>query len=152
MPPGSGDVRVNDLKDPKFIVVRILLYRHLGLYWENRQSAMSSGCNSQLHGTAWGYRRPFFRLEDGRGLMRERFVSKVRKALTMAGLDCSLNAGHSFRIGAATTAAKNGVQDSLIKTLGRWESAAYTLYIRTPLEVLCGVASILVSEGRSATM
>ena len=88
----------------------------------------------------------------GRELTRDRFVSEVRNALTREGLDCSLYAGHSFRIGAATTAARNGVQDSLIKTLGRWESAAYMLYIRTPPEVLCGVASTLVSEGRSGTI
>jgi len=52
-------------------------------------------------------------------------------------------AGHSFRIGAATTAAQRGIQDSLIKTLGRWESSAYTVYIRTPRETLCSVARSL---------
>jgi len=45
------------------------------------------------------------------------------------------------------------VQDSLIKILGRWESAAYTLSIRTPPEVFCGVAATMVvdrcSEGTS---
>jgi len=39
-----------------------------------------------------------------------------------------------------------GVQDFLIKTLGRWESAAYTLYIRTPLKVFCGVATMMVAD------
>ena len=36
--------------------------------------------------------------------------------------------------GAATMAASCRLQDSLIKTLGRWESAAYTMYIRMPRE------------------
>ena len=48
-------------------------------------------------------------------------MAAVRAVLTEAGLVAKDYAGHSFRIGAATTA---GIQDSLIKTLGRWESAA----------------------------
>ncbi len=74
----------------------------------------------------------------------------VRKALAAAGYVGAHYAGHSFRIGAATTAATQGLQDSLIKTLGRWESAAYTLYIRTPPEVvLCRAARNLVSPIQS---
>ena len=42
-------------------------------------------------------------------------------------------------------AAQQGLQDSLIKTLGRWESSAYTSYIRTPPATLCKVAKSLVS-------
>ena len=47
----------------------------------------------------------------------------------MVGLEAEQYAGHSFRIGAATTA---DVNDALIKTLGRWKSDAYTLYVRVP--------------------
>jgi hypothetical protein len=86
---------------------------------------------------------PLFSFSDGRPLTRERFVTALRKALDQAGLNAAVYAGHSFRIGAATTAARKGIQDSLIKTLGRWESAAYTVYIRTPRETLCGVARSL---------
>ena len=48
--------------------------------------------------------------------------------LAAANIDMSQYCGHSFRIGAATTAARAGVEDSLIKTMGRWESVAYLRY------------------------
>ena len=155
----QGDVRVNDLEDPKFVVVRIKAsktdpFRKGVSVYVGRTGTRLCPVAAILSYMVQrgGTEGPFFRLEDGRGLTRDRFVSEVRNALTRAGLDCSLYAGHSFHIGAATTAARNGVQDSLIKTLGRWESAAYMLYIRTPPEVLCGVASTLASEGRSGTI
>ena len=50
----------------------------------------------------------------------------------IAGFNPTLYAGHSFWIGVATMVAQCGLPDSLIKTLGRWQSSAYTVYIRTP--------------------
>ena len=67
----------------------------------------------------------------------------VRAALSEAGYMGKDYAGHSFQIGAATTAAEHGIQDSLIKTLGRWESRAYTWYVRTSPEVLRSVAKTM---------
>ena len=90
---------------------------------------------------------PLFIFDDGRYLTRDRFVKAVREALDAAGVDASKYAGHSFRIGAATTAACNGIQDSLIRTMGRWESSAYTLYIRTPRDRIYAVAASLVGPG-----
>ena len=79
---------------------------------------------------------PLFLFEDGNPLTRERFVARVQEVLQQIGIDQSKYSGHSFRIGAATTAARTGIQDSLLKTLGRWESVAYQLYVTTPREQL----------------
>jgi len=88
---------------------------------------------------------PLFIFADGRLLTRDRFVSAVRAALAACNIDPSSYAGHSFRVGAATTAAVRGLQDSLIQTLGRWSSSAYMVYIRTPKSTLISVARSLVS-------
>ena len=60
-----------------------------------------------------------FMFGRGRFLTRQRFVAAVRDALKVAGIECSKYCGHSFRIGAATTAATRGMEDALIKMLGR---------------------------------
>ena len=90
-----------------------------------------------------GAQGPLFSFADGHFLTRARLVQQVREALSMAGIDCTAYAGHSFRIGAATTAARQGIQDATIKMLGRWESSAYLLYIKTPRDQLSAVSHIL---------
>ena len=87
-----------------------------------------------------------FKWQSGKFLTRAAFVDRLRSALTAAGLPAGKYARHSFRIGAATTAAQCGMEDSLIKTPGRWESSAYTRYIRTPRATLQAVSSRLVSK------
>ena len=87
---------------------------------------------------------PLFRFRDCRALTREVFVDKVTSALSILGYDASTYAGHSFRIGAATTAAEKGIEDSVIKMLGRWESSAYQLYVRSSREMLSSISRRLV--------
>ena len=60
---------------------------------------------------------PLFVFGSGSPLSREILVSRVQSALAEAGLKHTAYKGHSFRIGVATTAAKQGFEDSLIKTL-----------------------------------
>ena len=79
---------------------------------------------------------PFFGFSDGQPLTRTRFVMELRTALAKAGIDVTKFAGHSFRIGAATTAATCGMPDLLIQTLGRWESMA-TPSISEPHRQFC---------------
>ena len=87
---------------------------------------------------------------DGTRLTRSYFVSKTRTALSALGY-CNTNrfSGHSFRAGAATTAAAMKVEGSIIKTLGRWESAAYLLYVRIPKEELKGISHTISRFGDS---
>ena len=65
---------------------------------------------------------PLFRFESGQALTRPCLVSAVRKALAEAGLTPEDYTGHSFRIGAATTAVACGVPVDMIMTLGSWKT------------------------------
>ena len=83
---------------------------------------------------------PLFVFADGRLLTRQRFIDRVRSALGAAGIDQSKYCSHNFRIGAA-----RGIEDCVIKTLGRWESLAYLRYVRLPREQLAGTSSQLAA-------
>ena len=75
--------------------------------------------------------KPFFQFQDERPLTKVLFTSKVREGLRTIGLPKQNFAGHSFRIGAATTAVSVGIEDSVIRTMGRWISCVRT---STPLK------------------
>ena len=75
---------------------------------------------------------PLFLLADGGVLSRLIFIERIRSILKELGHNPNVYAGHSFRIGAATSSASVNTPDHLIKTLGRWSSDSYQLYIRTP--------------------
>ena len=56
----------------------------------------------------------------------------------------SRSSGHSFRIRAATAAAKLGVSNSMIKVLGRrLKSSAFTCYMRMPWKQLAQTSGLL---------
>ena len=86
---------------------------------------------------------PLLVRSDGSPLTRDQFVRLVKRALSVANIDSSAYSGHSFRIGAASAAAAAGVPAYVIKALGRWESEAYHVYIRTPREALASVAQVI---------
>ena len=71
---------------------------------------------------------PLFITHTGSPLTRPLLIQHLHSALTDSGFDHSLYNGHSFQIGAATTAAQRGLEDSLIQMLGCWKSAAYKSY------------------------
>ena len=87
---------------------------------------------------------PFFQFSDGWVLTRKRFMDFVRAGPKKTDIDDRSYSGHSFRIGAATTAAKKGIEDAITKTLGTWENLAYLEYIKVPRSQLAGILSRLV--------
>ena len=88
---------------------------------------------------------PVFQYADARPLTKVRFTDQIRDALATIGYDPKSYAGHSFRIGAASTAAERGVEDSSIKALGRWKSDAFLAYIKLPRATLAPFAKVLSS-------
>ena len=136
-----GDARVDDLSAPSFLVVALKasktdpLRLGVSVYLGKTNQPLCPVAAVLAYIVA-----VFFHFADGRLLTRARFIAAVRAALTEQGVDARSYSGHSFRIGAATTA---GVPDHLIKIMGCWEGAAYQLYVRTPPETLCTVAGIL---------
>ena len=100
-------------------------------YLNSRPSSLDSG--------------PLFVYVSGAFLTREKLTRETRLLISKGGLDSSEFAGHSFRIGAATTAASANLPPWLIKVLGRWSSDCFERYIKTPPSVLAQVPQQLVS-------
>ena len=84
----------------------------------------------QTRGSSAG---PLFVFPDKTPMSRTYFAAKLSACLEHAGYDPGLYKCHSFRIGAATTAATRGFTDRQIQTMGRWKSAAFKRYIRIPM-------------------
>ena len=87
---------------------------------------------------------PLFICANQAPLSRSRLVTELRAALQQAGINPLAYCGHSFRIGAASTAAANGIEDSLIQILGRWQSTAYLQYVKIPRSQLASISSSLM--------
>ena len=78
---------------------------------------------------------PLFLFANGQPLTRTRLTDWLRQIMTSARISGNFSS-HSFRIGAATVAARRGIPDHLIQTMGHWSSNAYQLYIRMPADSL----------------
>ena len=88
---------------------------------------------------------PFFVSRAKTPVTKAWLVQQVRHVLRSLGLPQDDYAGNSFRIGAASSAALSGIEDSTIQALGRWQSAAFLQYVRMPREQLAHI-SIRLSE------
>ncbi|TFY57507.1 hypothetical protein EVJ58_g6982 [Rhodofomes roseus] len=86
---------------------------------------------------------PLFVADDGSPLTRSNFITRLKLLLPAAGLDPTGYSGHSFRRGAASSAAAAGYSDFEIQQLGRWRSDAYRLYIDIPRDRVLHLSSRL---------
>ena len=85
---------------------------------------------------------PLFVWADRSPLTADQVNHYLRVILSRAGVSGPFSS-HSFRIGAAPSAAATGLHDHLIQTLDRWTSQAYPRYIRTAPDTFLSVASLL---------
>ena len=74
---------------------------------------------------------PLFTLSDGSAVSTNLFSQVLNQCLTFCRLDPNHYKPHSFRIGAASFAADQGFTDAQIRSLGRWKSDAFKVYLRS---------------------
>ena len=153
-----GDVSIND-HSPSTIVKVHLKYSKTN-QWEKGVDIFlgATGCSLcpvagvvEYMSVRGGSPGPFFKLENERPLTKSYFSQQIRAALQSIGLPYQNFAGHSFRIGAATAAARAGIEDSKIQAMGRWISGVFLTYIRTPREELAQFSTTLVSATQQET-
>lgn len=94
---------------------------------------------------------PMFQFKDGTPLSRRTLASNLHTLLELCGLQPNNYNTHSFRIGAATTAAAAGLPAWLIKILGRWRSDSYQRYIHLPQATILQVPTTMVAYHQNHT-
>ena len=73
---------------------------------------------------------PLFRGADGQALTGERMRLWIQAAMHRLGLQPEQFGLHSLRIGGATALFAAGADPLIIRTMGRWSSDCYRLYVR----------------------
>lgn len=79
-------------------------------------------------------RDPLYNTLASTPLTRLFVIDKLNTLFSRLGYDPALYSGHSFRIGAATAATATHIPDHMIRTLGRWNSDCFCIYIHSSLE------------------
>ena len=144
-----ADVAVDSLQSPTCLRVRIKASKtdrfrqgchiHIGLGRAPPCAVHALLAYLAIRGNVPG---PLFLLASGQPLSRSILTDWLRQIFSTVGIEGNFPS-HSFRIEAATVAARNGIPDHLIQARGRWTSNAYQLYIRTPSEALAGISGQL---------
>ena len=87
-----------------------------------------------------GPTQPILQLQGGSELSRSKLSSLLA---SRCGIPPERYSTHSFRIGAASTAAAAGIPEWKIQALGRWTSGCYMRYICLPASETDAVATTL---------
>nr|XP_054764967.1 uncharacterized protein LOC129271722 [Lytechinus pictus] len=66
---------------------------------------------------------------------RREFGSMIKRCLAYGNMPAAKFSSHSFRIGAATTAAMAGCSDAQIQRMGRWVSDTHRRYVRLDMVI-----------------
>ena len=73
---------------------------------------------------------PLFVNVNGQAICRQAFQTSLNRALLFCGMSSKQYKPHSFRIVFDTDAHFKGQSNERIKSLGRWNSEAFKLYVR----------------------
>lgn len=94
---------------------------------------------------------PLFQIR-GLAFSRPRAIKALNMALVNSGYQAHRYSGHSFRRGAATWAASIGMSSTEIKTLGRWNSDCFQLYVDAgpPSHAKAGAKLLRATAGDSS--
>ena len=71
---------------------------------------------------------------DGEAFPADDIRAIARQVVVAVGWDPELYGAHSLRIGGATALFAGGADPMVIRTMGRWSSDCYRLYVRACLE------------------
>ncbi|MEQ2297800.1 hypothetical protein AMECASPLE_038418 [Ameca splendens] len=90
---------------------------------------------------------PLFLTPEGVPMIASRFLKFVRQTFVQCNLPPCQFSGHSFRIGAATSAATQGVSTASLQQLSRRSTSAFSSYVRPNFySVLCSVIYQLLGK------
>ena len=84
-----------------------------------------------------GDRGPLFCWPNGAPLTVDQVRAAVKRTMAAAGLNPDRFGAHSLRIGGATALFAAGADPTVIRTMGRWSSDIYRLYVRACFERCC---------------
>ena len=79
----------------------------------------------------------FRRAGTSQPLLVDDIMLAIRNIMRLAGEDPAEYGTHSLRIGGATALFAAGADMTVIRTMGRWSSDIYQLYVRACLERCC---------------
>ncbi len=86
---------------------------------------------------------PLFLMSDGNALSRDTAIAATRRLIDGIGLAAGEYAGHSYRKGGAQSLIDAGTPVHILKTMGRWESDCYRLYLTMPINTIVDAARVM---------